>query len=166
MFAFSEGWSLPKSKISEAQKLLKEHLLNFYRLQNWFHVKYEWQIKCEIPTLWLRFALLKGYFILFQFLRENKVNSVLTWFHVEIHHTPFFKSVKMSRSTFTRKCCQNTIWQKKFLFSSEDWITQQTHKHRSARSCYSQLTEKSKKAPNLQAPICEREGHMRSAECL
>ena len=54
--------------------------------------------------------------------------------------------------------------EKKILFSSEDWITQQTHKHRSARSCYSQLTEKSKKAPNLQAPICEREGHMRSAE--
>ena len=89
---------------------------------------------------------------------------MLTWFHVEIHHTLFFKSVKMSRSTFTRKCCQNTIWRKKFLFSSKDWITQQTHKHRSARSCYSQLTEKSKKAPNLQAPICEREGHMRSAE--
>ena len=101
---------------------------------------------------------------MFQFLRENKVNSVLTWFHFENHQTLFFKSVKMSRSTFTRKCCQNTIWRKKFLFSSEDWITQQTHKHRSARSCYSQLTEKSKKAPNLQAPICEREGHMRSAE--
>ena len=66
-------WRLKFTQIknSEPLKLQKWHFLNFYILQNWFHVKFEWQKNAEISTLLFVFSFLAGmWFNLVEFFVE------------------------------------------------------------------------------------------------
>ena len=51
IFVFSEGWNLPKTKIQRPWNCKNGIFLNFYIIENWFHVNSEWYKNADFSTL-------------------------------------------------------------------------------------------------------------------
>ena len=110
IFEVSGGWIWPKSKIQRSKNGKKQHFLNFYSLQNWFHVKSWWQKNTYFSTLWNQYwmneKLSSNLFDLFCFFKYWWLNSVILY--------PNFLDSLFTFSTFDEWFTKNsnliTVW--------------------------------------------------------